>query len=512
MKKRILILIGILIIGGGAAGACWKLGVFGQQEADGNSVYVTKISDLTEQASGTSNRYAGVVEPQETVSVELESGRTVKDVQVKTGDQVKKGQLLFEYDLSSIEESLEEAQLDLDRLKNEASSLTEQIATLEKEKKKASQDSQLSYTIEIETNKMNLKKNEYSQKSKQAEIDKLQSATGNTEVRSSIDGVIQKIDTSKLTTDDSSSVDDSDTDMDYSGDTSGNNGAFITILSTGAYRIKGTVNELNVNSIIEGEPVIIRSRVDSSQTWKGTMGTIDRDSASTNNNNNAYFGMTDSSDSQTSTSTYPFYVNLDSSDGLMLGQHVYIEMDEGQEEEKAGIWLSEVYIVDADTDSPYVWATDKNDKLEKRSVILGQYDEELGEYEIADGLSEDDCIAFPSDILEEGMSTTTNIEEAMDTDNVDMEPVDDGSFSDDSYTGDSYTDESGFDDVSEYEMSDDGTVIDDPEAIDDSIVDGDMTDDSYMDESTDMTDGSTDSSEILDDNLMPVEGDTEDVQ
>lgn len=190
MKKRILILLGILIIGGGAAaGVCWKMGVFGQQETSGDSVYVTKISDLTGQTSGVSNRYAGVVEPQETVSVELESGRTVKEVQVKTGDQVKKGQLLFEYDLSSIQESLEEAQLDLDRLKNEASSLNEQIATLEKEKKKASQDNQLSYTIEIETNKMNLKKNEYSQKSKQAEIDKLQSATGNTEVRSSIDGV-----------------------------------------------------------------------------------------------------------------------------------------------------------------------------------------------------------------------------------------------------------------------------------------------------------------------------------
>ena len=170
---------------------------------------MTKISDLTDQTSGVSNRYAGVVEPQETVSVELESGRTVKEVKVKTGDQVKKGQLLFEYDLSSIQENLEEAQLDLDRLKNEAGSLTEQIATLEKEKKQAAQDNQLSYTIEIETNKMNLKKNEYSQKSKQAEIDKLQSATGNTEVRSSIDGVIQKIDTSKLTSDDNSSVDDS---------------------------------------------------------------------------------------------------------------------------------------------------------------------------------------------------------------------------------------------------------------------------------------------------------------
>ena len=76
MKKRILILLGILIIGGGAAaGVCWKMGVFGQQETSGDSVYVTKISDLTGQTSGVSNRYAGVVEPQETVSVELESGK-----------------------------------------------------------------------------------------------------------------------------------------------------------------------------------------------------------------------------------------------------------------------------------------------------------------------------------------------------------------------------------------------------------------------------------------------------
>lgn len=87
---------------------------------------------------------------------------------------------------------------------------------------------------------------------------------GNTEVRSPIDGVIQKIDTTKLTTDDSG-MDDMDQDMSYSdtgmtGESSQN--AFITILSTGAYRIKGTVNEMNVGSIIEGEPVIIRSRVD----------------------------------------------------------------------------------------------------------------------------------------------------------------------------------------------------------------------------------------------------------
>ena len=519
MKKRILILLGILIIGGGATGVCWKMGIIGnQQQTSSDAVYVTKISDLTDQTSGVSNRYAGVVEPQETVSVELESGRTVKEVKVKTGDQVKKGQLLFEYDLSSIQENLEEAQLDLDRLKNEASSLTEQIATLEKEKKQAAQDNQLSYTIEIETNKMNLKKNEYSQKSKQDEIDKLQSATGNTEVRSSIDGVIQKIDTSKLTSDDNSSVDDSagDSDMSYSSDSSSGGNAFITILSTGAYRIKGTVNEMNVQNIIEGDPVIIRSRVDSSQTWKGTMGTIDRESA-TSSNSSSSFGMMDSSgDSQTSTSTYPFYVNLDSSDGLMLGQHVYIEMDEGQDTQKTGVWISEAYIVDADTDSPYVWAADQDDKLEKRNVILGQYDEELGEYEIADGLTKDDSIAFPSDVLEEGMATTTNIEEAMDTSTVDMQPVDelgadsldadnlgaDNLDGEDAYATDDFSDseddwnadEWSADD--EYESDGESTVIDDPDAMGDAVSDDD-------------SDGV---SVPMDEDLVPVQGDTEDAE
>ena len=507
-KKRICTVIIVLVI---VCTVCvggffiWKKTGKGGSKSS-QKVYVQKVSSLnTASDFKLSNRsFLGVVEAQESVDVKYDSSKTVAEILVKNGDSVKKGDKLLTYDVEAINLQLEQAKLEVERLQNEIASNKSQIAELEKEKKKASQDNQLSYTIEIETNKMNLKKNEYSQKSKQAEIDKLQSATGNTEVRSSIDGVIQKIDTSKLTSDDNSSVDDSadDSDMSYSSDSSSGGNAFITILSTGAYRIKGTVNEMNVQNIIEGDPVIIRSRVDSSQTWKGTMGTIDRESA-TSSNSSSSFGMMDSSgDSQTSTSTYPFYVNLDSSDGLMLGQHVYIEMDEGQDTQKTGVWISEAYIVDADTDSPYVWAADKDDKLEKRSVILGQYDEELGEYEIADGLSKDACIAYPSDILEEGMSTTTNIEDAMDTGNIDMQPLDDSSFSEDPLPDTADTEG-----VSEYEMSDDGTVVDDPEAVDDSIVD-----DSSSDESMDMTDGSSDSGEILDDNLMPVEEDTEEAQ
>lgn len=464
MKKRILIALGILILAAGIGAGGWYYYTHHTGSTGGSdTVYVTKISKLSETDSGVENRYAGVVEPQETVQVKIESGRKVKEVQVKTGEEVKKGQLLFQYDLGSIQQSLQEAQLALDRLKNEALSISEQITTLEAEKKKATADNQLSYTIEIETQKMNLKKNEYDQKSKQAEIEKLSQATQNTEVRSEIDGVIQKIDTSKMGGDDSDGVNDTLTEGDASsdsgsGDSSSN--AFITILSTGAYRVKGTVNEINRDSIIEGTPVIIRSRVDSSKTWKGTMGAVDMDNSTENKSSDmAMYGMSGSSDDQTSSSTYPFYVNLDSSDGLMLGQHVYIEADEGQDEEKIGIWLNDYFIVDADTDNPYVWVSGDNNKLEKRSVVLGQYDENLAEYEIADGLTEKDKIAFPTDELKEGISvvegTTSQTTAAMYD------------------TGDSEEDYGDSSDADYGDLESDG---EEPEMIEDGTSDSDMTD------------------------------------
>lgn len=89
----------------------------------------------------------------------------------------------------------------------------------------------------------------------------------------------------------------------------------------------------------------------------------------------------------------------------MLGQHVYIERDQGQAEKKDGLWLSDYYIVGADTEDPFVWAANEKNRLEKRPVVLGKHDDELNEYEIVEGLTRDDCIAFPTDLLEEGNMT-----------------------------------------------------------------------------------------------------------
>ena len=172
--------------------------------------------------------------------------------------------------------------------------------------------------------------------------------------------------------------------------------------------MKGMINETNMNSIVEGQPVLIRSRVDKDVTWTGVMTGVDTKEPESSGSSDSMYSYGESSDTQTSSSNYPFYVELDSADGLILGQHVYIEPDNGQDEVKEGVWLDEFYLVDVDTDTPYVWASSSKDKLEKRTVSLGEYDENLGKYEITEGLTKEDCIAFPEDTLEEGMETAIN--------------------------------------------------------------------------------------------------------
>ena len=87
----------------------------------------------------------------------------------------------------------------------------------------------------------------------------------------------------------------------------------------------------------------------------------------------------------------------------MVAQIQDMEVDNGQQEKKEGLWLPEYFINDVDSD-PYVWM-DKDGELVKQSVALGEHDENLMEYQIKEGLTEKDAITYPEDGLEEGMKT-----------------------------------------------------------------------------------------------------------
>ncbi|MDO4924659.1 MAG: efflux RND transporter periplasmic adaptor subunit [Turicibacter sp.] len=379
IKKVKITMISILVIV-----IAVVIGVFvsrGSSSSDGLTAYVDSVSMITGLGSGSGlmNRYSGVVEPQETLQINRNQERKIKELYVKVGDKVEEGTELFAYDTDEISLNLSQAELELERLSASITSLKEQVKLLNSQKASVSTEEKLEYTSQILNTENELKRAEYDVKSKQVEIDQLKSSLENSVVKSTVAGIVKSI---------------SENGMDMYGQSE----AYITLLSTKDYRIKGKVSEQNVWLLQTEQPVIIRSRVDETQTWNGVIISVDLENTESSNNNTSYYG-----ESGESATTYPFYIELESAAGLILGQHVYIELDNGQDEVKDGVWLYDYYLVHED-DKAYVWvATDKN-KLEKREVQLGEFDEEWMRYEIVDGLTMEDYIAFPDERLSEGMS------------------------------------------------------------------------------------------------------------
>lgn len=356
---------------------------------DGTSedkVYVEKVSRIMNQYTGVSNRYNGVVETQDSYEVNVDSSRTISEIKVEAGDEVEEGQTLVTYDTSDLTMKIEQAKLELEGIQNEIDNYNKQIDTLTKEMEKVEESERYDYTTQIQNIQNSIAQKQFDMESKKLEISKEQKQVSSSSVVSKVAGVVKEINEKGV-------------------DSNGNSAPFMTILQTGEYRIKGSIDEQNVWMLSEGQEVVIRSRVDSTKTWSGTIGKIDTESPQ-QGNDNGYYSTSSAGDTQ-SASKYPFYVDLDSVDGLILGQHVYIELDQGQEEVKEGLWLYGSYIVQ-DEDTPYVWAANEKNRLEKHYIELGEYDADMDEYEIVSGLAEDDYIAWSMAGLYEGVTTVTD--------------------------------------------------------------------------------------------------------
>ena len=116
----------------------------GAKGAEGETAYVEKVENLTgaNASLGMINRFAGVVEPQGTWSVNKNADAEIKEIFVEEGEKVEEGDPLFEYSTLKYEEDLEQARIDLERSQNEYESTQDAIAQLEKEKREASSSEQ----------------------------------------------------------------------------------------------------------------------------------------------------------------------------------------------------------------------------------------------------------------------------------------------------------------------------------------------------------------------------------
>lgn len=386
-KKPILIAIICVLLLAAVLACLWFFWIKDAiTAANATPAYVNSVSAIVGMNTGANPRYSGIVEPQKTHKINKDDTKTVAKVLVEVGDPVQVGDVLFQYDTEEMQIDLRQAEIDLTGITNRISTLRTQKTNLEKEKKNASKDDQYSYTVEIQSTELQIEQEEYNTSVKKSEIEKLKKALDNADVLSEVEGVVKEVNLTPKT------------------DSTGQQLPFISILSSGEYRIKGTISELNLSALSEGQEVTVHSRLNAEQVWKGKVESIDTEPSSDQNSTGMYYYGMDSGDKS---SKYNFYVVLDNLEGLILGQHVYIEPDLGEEAKKTGLWLPAAYLAQDDS-GRFVWARNEKERLEKRKVFLGDYDSDNDMYEIKSGVSTVDYIAYPSDTLKEGIPTTVD--------------------------------------------------------------------------------------------------------
>ena len=338
--------------------------------SDKTAVYVQQVSVLSGISS--TDKFSAMVVSENITEIKKDSDKDVSELLVKEGQDVKEGDPLFTYDTDQLQLAADKLDLEREQLNSSMSDYDTQIGDLERDRDKASADRKLQYTIQIQSLQVSKKEAELNMKTKVAELEKAQKLLDNATITSPVTGRIQ-------------SVNENGTDSQ------GNPAAYITIQQAGAYRVKGIIGELQQNALRQGDKVLMTSRVDSSKTWTGTVSQIDYENP-VKNDNNGY--MSSSSDSVNQSSKYYFYVELDSMEGLIMGQHLYLQRDSG-DGAVSGVPVQSAYICFEDDGSAYVWAEGSHGKLEKRTVTLGEYNEETDLYDVTGGLSETDYIAFP---------------------------------------------------------------------------------------------------------------------
>ena len=380
-KTKIIILISVCIL-------ITIIGIYFLFPKGNNSgnIYVQKVSTII-GSSYTENRYSGVVESSETVDINQDGNKPITEMYVEVGQKVRKGDKLFSYDTTEASNSIAQKKLDIEAQNNEIAAQNNTIEDYKAELNKGGDKVEIQARINEASYAIRQAQNTI--KATQTEIDQLNKQIENSTVLSTIDGIIKEV------------IREGGTDE------SGNKKPLVSITQTSDFRVKGSISEMG--SISEGTNVIVRSRINEDQIYKGTVTKVETDPQSNSNNN---FSRADSGESA---SKYPFYVSLDNNKGLKLGQHVYIEVDNGQSTKKKGIWLDASFIVSDDNGNSYVWVSERG-KLKKRKVELGKSDEETHTTKIKSGLSEDDYIAWADDSYSEGMKTTTEYQTETDGD------------------------------------------------------------------------------------------------
>lgn len=361
-----------------ALGAALILGLTG---CGGQTQINVEQAGMLASAATSADKFAGMVVSENVVEIERDTEKQIQELYVAAGDTVRVNEKLFEYDTDTLSLTIDKQQLELDKLTQQIKDLTTQKTSVEKQiktekaKKKKDQNADLLVSLDIQLRSVNadLTTANYEKKTKQAEMNYNKDMLKNAVVRSPIKGTIRSVNES--------------------------GSPYITIQQAGAFQVKGMLSELSLGSgIMEGVAVTILSRTDPTASWTGTVSLVDYNSGASDEQDNMFGG-----DPMSTSTSYPFYITLDSTNGLLLGQHVYIQTSADAVGDDL-LRIPEHYVMDVLMDEETwtttgtVWGVNpETGKLTKVTVTLGEFDPTYGTYVILEGITAEDYLADPTD-------------------------------------------------------------------------------------------------------------------
>ena len=185
---------------------------------------------------------------------------------------------------------------------------------------------------------------------------------------------------------------------------SGSSSAFITITGRAGLYVRGTVNELALDTVKVGDTITGTSY----ETGSSFTAEIVEISEYPDESANSYYGGY--GEENTNSSYYPFLAYIENAEGLEVDSYVDLSLsgsgftDSGDPEMSNGLCLEEFFIRKDNSGRSYCYVLGKDGLLEKRYLEIGA--NIWGYITIKSGLTPDDYIAFPyGKGVEEGAQT-----------------------------------------------------------------------------------------------------------
>lgn len=354
-----------------------------------NETKSVQLMSVTKRPISNTKLISGQVVPGKVETIYLDPSKgKIKEIYVKEGQEVEKGQKLFTYENDDLNLQLKQASIDKKITMLNYNQVNDKIKALKKEKKAATDNASLS-SLESQLEELESQKKtiELEMEKNQLQEEELQTKLNQLTIHSPINGYVKNLHPEEST---------GMTEEGTSSETMGLQGTpIMNIVSKEPFQIQGTLTELQKAQIQANQPIKVTANAVPNKSWDGKIVEVSEFPAATNPGTGQFSG--EAGQSTSNLSYYTFKAKLHSQEGLSPGYHVAIQVvlsskkvltvPQNSVQEKGG--------------STFVYVMSKG-KVQKRNITTGI---STGEWtEVVDGLKEGEkVVKNPSHTMDSGM-------------------------------------------------------------------------------------------------------------